>query len=96
MKGRGIKIKYANGGRMAENNIRYNYRFILPMRVPHFRSISNTVSIPKDLVVSVIGELVAADMAFLMCQVDFTKKFSAALGSLSGVMASFLCPLFHG
>jgi hypothetical protein len=35
----------------------------------------------------VTRELVAANVASLMCLVDFTKKLSAALGSLSGVMA---------
>jgi hypothetical protein len=35
----------------------------------------------------VTGEVVAADLASLMRRVDFTEKFSAALGSLSGVMA---------
>jgi hypothetical protein len=49
MKGREIKIKYANGGEMAENEICDNYRFILPVRASHFRSVSKTVSIPKDL-----------------------------------------------
>jgi hypothetical protein len=41
--------KYANGGRRAENKIWDNYRFILPARASHFRSVSKTVSIPKDL-----------------------------------------------
>jgi hypothetical protein len=49
MKGGEIKIKYANGGRRAENEVRDNYRFILPVRASHFRSVSKTVSIPKDL-----------------------------------------------
>jgi hypothetical protein len=44
----------------------------------------------------VTRELVAADVASLTRRVDFAEKFSAALGSLSGVMASFLGPLFHG
>jgi hypothetical protein len=35
----------------------------------------------------VTRELVAANVASLMRLVDFTKKLSAALGSLSGVMA---------
>jgi hypothetical protein len=35
----------------------------------------------------VIGELVVADVTSLMCRVDFTEKFLAALGSLSGGMA---------
>jgi hypothetical protein len=49
MKGGDIKIKYANGGRRAENEMRDNYRFILPVRESHFRSVSKTVSIPEDL-----------------------------------------------
>jgi hypothetical protein len=49
MKGREIKIKYANGGRRAENKIWDNYRFILLARASHFRSVSKAVSIPKDL-----------------------------------------------
>jgi hypothetical protein len=36
----GIKIKYANGGRRAENEMRDNYRFILPVRASHFSSVS--------------------------------------------------------
>jgi hypothetical protein len=43
------KIKYANGGRRVENKIWDNYRFILPTRASHFRSVSKTVSIPEDL-----------------------------------------------
>jgi hypothetical protein len=35
----------------------------------------------------VTRELVAANVASLMRLVDFTEKLSAALGSLSGVMA---------
>jgi hypothetical protein len=35
----------------------------------------------------VTRELVAADVVSLTHQVDFVEKFSAALGSLSGVMA---------
>jgi hypothetical protein len=38
-----------NGGRMAENEMRDNYQFILPVRASHFRSVSKTVSIPEDL-----------------------------------------------
>jgi hypothetical protein len=49
MKGREIKIKYANGGRRVENKIWDNYRFIVPARASHFRSKSKTVSIPEDL-----------------------------------------------
>jgi hypothetical protein len=44
----------------------------------------------------VTGELVVADVTSLTRRVDFAKKFLAALGSLLGVMASFLGPLFHG
>jgi hypothetical protein len=43
------KNQICNGGRRAENEIRDNYRFILPMRASHFRSMSKTVSIPEDL-----------------------------------------------
>jgi hypothetical protein len=49
MKGREIKIKYANGGRRVENKISDNYQFILLARASHFRSTSKTVSIPEDL-----------------------------------------------
>jgi hypothetical protein len=49
MKGGEIKIKYANGGRMAENEIWDNYQFILPTRASHFTYVSKTVSIPEDL-----------------------------------------------
>jgi hypothetical protein len=34
---------------MVENEMRDNYRFILPVRVSHFRSVSKTISIPEDL-----------------------------------------------
>jgi hypothetical protein len=44
-----MKIRYANGGRRAENEMGDNYRFILLMRASHFRSVSKTVSIPNDL-----------------------------------------------
>jgi hypothetical protein len=49
MNGREIKIKYANSGIRAENKIGDNYRFMLPVRVSHFGSVSKTISIPKDL-----------------------------------------------
>jgi hypothetical protein len=48
MKGE-IKIKYANGGRRVENKMLDNYRFILPVRASHFRSVSKSISIPEDL-----------------------------------------------
>jgi hypothetical protein len=48
---------------------------------------SKTISIPKDLGCCVTGEFVAVYVASMMHQVDFTEKFSAALGSLSGVIA---------
>jgi hypothetical protein len=35
----------------------------------------------------VTEELVATDVASLTCRVNFAEKFSAELGSLSGVMA---------
>jgi hypothetical protein len=41
-------------------------------------------------------ELVTADVVSLMHRVNFAEIFSAALGSLSGVMASFLGALFRG
>jgi hypothetical protein len=44
-----IKIKYANGGRRVDNDMWDNYRFILPMRASHFRSVRKTVSITEDL-----------------------------------------------
>jgi hypothetical protein len=43
------KNQICNGGRRAENEMRDNYRFILPARASYFRSMSKTVSIPKDL-----------------------------------------------
>jgi hypothetical protein len=39
----------ANGERRAENEMRDNYRFILPVRASHFRYVSKIVSIPEDL-----------------------------------------------
>jgi hypothetical protein len=49
MKGGRDKNQIWNGGRRAENEMRNNYRFILPARASHFRSMSKTVSIPEDL-----------------------------------------------
>jgi hypothetical protein len=49
MKGGEIKIKYANGGKRAENEMWDNYRFILSMRASHFRSVSKTIFIHEDL-----------------------------------------------
>jgi hypothetical protein len=49
MRGEEIKIKYVNGGRRAENEIRDNYRFVLSVRASHFSSVSKAVSIPEDL-----------------------------------------------
>jgi hypothetical protein len=43
------KNQICNGVRTAENEMRDNYRFILPVRASHFRSVSKTVSIPEDL-----------------------------------------------
>jgi hypothetical protein len=45
MKGGEIKIKYANGGKRAENEMWDNYQFILPVGASHFLSVSKTVSI---------------------------------------------------
>jgi hypothetical protein len=49
MKGGEIKIKYANCGRRAGNEMSDDYRFILLVRASHFRSVSKTVSTPEDL-----------------------------------------------
>jgi hypothetical protein len=49
MEGGEIKIKYANGERREENEMRDSYRFILQARASHFRSMSKTISIPNDL-----------------------------------------------
>jgi hypothetical protein len=38
-----------NGGRRPNNEMRDNQQFIFPVRASHFRSVSKTVSIPKDL-----------------------------------------------
>jgi hypothetical protein len=53
---RGEKCKWwmkggrnANGGRRVEKEMLDNYRFILPVRASHFRSVSKTISILKDL-----------------------------------------------
>jgi hypothetical protein len=43
------KNQICNDGRRAENEMRDNYRFILPARASHFRYVSKTVSIPEDL-----------------------------------------------
>jgi hypothetical protein len=39
MKGGEVKIKYANGGRRAENEMQDNYQLILPMRASHLWSV---------------------------------------------------------
>jgi hypothetical protein len=43
------KNQICNGGGRAENEMRDNYQFILPVRASHFRSVSKIVSIPEDL-----------------------------------------------
>jgi hypothetical protein len=43
------KNQICNGGRSTENEVRDNYRFILPARASHFRSVSKTIPIPEDL-----------------------------------------------
>jgi hypothetical protein len=43
------KNEICNGARRAENGMRDNYRFILPVIASHFRSVSKTASIPEDL-----------------------------------------------
>jgi hypothetical protein len=43
------KNQICSGGRRAENEIRDNYQFILSVRASHFRPVSKTISIPKDL-----------------------------------------------
>jgi hypothetical protein len=43
------KNQICNGGRRTKNGMRDNYRFILLARASHFRSMSKTISIPKDL-----------------------------------------------
>jgi hypothetical protein len=42
------KNEICNGGIRAENEMRDNYKFILPVRASHFRSMSKTISIPGD------------------------------------------------
>jgi hypothetical protein len=49
MKGGEIKIKYAMVEEGQKNEMRDNYRFILPARASHFQSMIKTVSIPEDL-----------------------------------------------
>jgi hypothetical protein len=43
------KNQLCSGGRTAENRMRDNYQFILPMRASHFRFVSKAASIPEDL-----------------------------------------------
>jgi hypothetical protein len=94
MKGGEIKIKYENGGRRAENEIGDNYRFIFPVRVSHFRSVSKTVSVPEDLSYWCEWRTCHSRRGILDVQENFVEKFSAALGFLSGVV-TFRCLLFH-
>jgi hypothetical protein len=43
------KNQICSGGRRAENELRDNDRFILPLRASHFRSVSKTVRSPAQL-----------------------------------------------
>jgi hypothetical protein len=43
------KNQICNGGRRAENEMRDNHWFILPVRASHFGSVSKTVSICENL-----------------------------------------------
>jgi hypothetical protein len=62
------KNQICNGGRMAENEMWDNYRFILPGRASHFRYVRGPSPYLKIQVIGVVGEIVAADVAFLTCQ----------------------------
>jgi hypothetical protein len=44
---RGRKMQMVEEGQ--KNKMRDNYRFILPVRASHFRSVGKTISIPKYL-----------------------------------------------
>jgi hypothetical protein len=95
MKGGEIKIKYANGGRRAENEISDNYWFVLPVRASHFRSVSKTVSIPEDVGHRCEWRTCHSRRGILDASRKFhRKKFLAVLGFLSGVIA-FCSLLFH-
>jgi hypothetical protein len=43
------KNQICNGGRRVENEMGDDYRFILPVRASHFRSVSRTISILENL-----------------------------------------------
>jgi hypothetical protein len=87
-------MKYANGGRRAENEMRDNYRFILPVRAPHFRSMCKTFSIPEDLGRRCDWITCRSRRGIIDASRKFHRKISATLGFLSGVIA--LCGLlFH-
>jgi hypothetical protein len=42
------KYQICNGARRAENEMQDNYMFLLLVGESHFRSVSKTISIPKD------------------------------------------------
>jgi hypothetical protein len=64
-----------------------NYRFILPMRASHFRSVSKTISTPKDLGLRRDWRTCHNRRDILDASRKFIEEFSTAMGFLSGVVA---------
>jgi hypothetical protein len=63
--------------------MRDNYRFILPVRASHFRFVSKTVSIPKDLGHQRDWRTCHSRRGILDASKKIREKFSVALGFLS-------------
>jgi hypothetical protein len=84
------KNKFANGGRRAENEIRDNYQFILPVRASHFRYVSKTVSTPEVLGHRCNQRTCRIRHGILDASRKFCRKILfVALGFLSGVIAFY-------
>jgi hypothetical protein len=67
--------------------MRDNYRFILPVRASHFRSVSKTVSINEDLGHRHHWRTCHSRHSILNTSIKFWQKILTALGFLLGVIA---------
>jgi hypothetical protein len=88
------KNQICNGGRRAANGMRNNYRFILPVRAPHFRSMSKIVSIPDEFAHRRDYITCCSRRGILDVSRKFRRKILGCAGFLSGVIA-FCGLLFH-
>jgi hypothetical protein len=82
MKGGEIKIKYVNGGRRAKNELWDNDWFILLARASHFRSVSKTVFIPKDLCHRCYWRTCRSRCGILDASREFRRKILGSTGLL--------------